>query len=144
MSGTIWVSNKYLLMNKCMFLTLVTMCRAPCLPFLLLHCPHQSPAPGSTECSGMGWALWACSPNCRTRMPSCSRMSYSSGLWLARGSWHPCDTRPWLRSCPRRVCLSAKERDVFGNAVTRWAGPIFATLGLSKQVHLGLRAPQLQ
>lgn len=113
-------------------------------PFSLILSPTIALHPGDAECSGVAWALWACSPNCRTQMPSRSRMNYSSGLGLARGSWHPCGTRPWLRSCPRRVYLSAKEREVFGNAVTRWAGGISAKLDLPKPAHLDFRASLLQ
>lgn len=71
-------------------------------------------------------------------------MSCSSGLGLARGSWPPWGTWPWPRSCPRRVSLSAREWEVFGNAVTRWARRISAKLHLPKQVHLDFRAPRWQ
>lgn len=102
--------------------------------------PFSSPVPPNvpplsciwhTECAGLAWALQACSPNCRTQMPIHSRMSCSSGPGLARGSPHPCGTWPCLRSCPRRVYLSAKEGEIFG-------------IHLLKQAHPGFRASHLQ
>ena len=131
-------------MNKCMFLPLVTACWASHPLFPVPHSPHHCPAPGYTECAGLGWALQACSPNCRIQMPIRSRMSCSSGPGLARGRWHLCGTWPWLRFCPWRVYLSAKEREIFGNAITRWTGHILAKYSLPKQPHLGLRAPHSQ
>lgn len=118
--------------------------RHPIPSFLSFTEPHHCPAPGYTECAGMGWVSWACSPNCRTQMPIHSRMSCSSGPELAHGSWHPCGTLPWLRSGPWRVYLSAKKKEIFGSAVRRWAGQYICRSHLSKQAYPGFRVSCLQ
>ena len=122
-------------MNKCVFLTL-----AP-VPGIssFLSCTATPPTthfpePGDTECAGLSWTS---SPNCRTQMPIRSRVSYSSGLGLARGLWHPCGMWRGLRSCLWRVYHSANEQEIFSNTVTRWAGHISAKHHLPKQVHGG-------
>lgn len=100
---------------------------------------HHVPPTISLNPGTLSVQVWASSPNCRTQMPIRSTVSYSSGLGLAHGSRHPCGMWCGLRSCLRRVYLSAKEQDIFGNTVTRWAGHVSAKHHLPKQVRWGCR-----
>ena len=132
--GMPWASNKHPSMNKGTFLSLATVFWAPPPHPLAPHRPHPHHCSdrGYAECTSLGWALLACSPSCRTQMPIHSRMSCNSGPGLARGCWHPCGTRLWLRFGPWTV--SAKDRELFDNAVTKRAGHILAST-VSQNIH---------